>query len=67
MKKYRCRYFSWYWNLFDDAGSPSQRCLNENWNTIIRKDLPKSTSLSIDFQERINMIVYNWNSILENH
>ena len=42
---------------------PGQRGLNENSNGIVRKDLPKSTDLSVYSQEELNMIAYKWNSI----
>ena len=48
---------------FEDPGSPGQRGLNENSNGIVRKDLPKSTDLSVYSQEELNMIAYKWNSI----
>ena len=48
---------------FGDPGSPGQRGLNENSNGIVRKDLPKSTDLSVYSQEELNMIAYKWNSI----
>lgn len=48
---------------FGDPGSPGQRGLNENSNGIVRKDLPKSTDLSIHSQERLNEIANKWNNI----
>lgn len=48
---------------FADAGSPGQRGLNENSNGIVRKDLPKSTDLSIYSQEELNEIANKWNNI----
>lgn len=48
---------------FGDPGSLGQRGLNENSNGIVRKDLPKSTDLSIYSQEELNIIAYKWNSI----
>lgn len=48
---------------FGDPGSPGQRGLNENSNGIVRKDLPKSTDLSIYSQEELNIIASKWNSI----
>jgi IS30 family transposase len=35
----------------------------ENSNGIVRKDLPKSTDLSIYSQEELNIIASKWNSI----
>ncbi|QVK18545.1 IS30 family transposase [Mycoplasmatota bacterium] len=48
---------------FGDPGSPGQRGLNENSNGIVRKDLPKSTNLSVYTQEELNLIANKWNSI----
>jgi IS30 family transposase len=48
---------------FGDPGSPGQRGLNENSNGIVRKDLPKSTDLSVYSQEELNAIAYKWNSV----
>ena len=48
---------------FADAGSPGQRGLNENSNGIVRKDLPKSTDLSIYTQEELDAISNKWNNI----
>ncbi|QVK17900.1 IS30 family transposase [Mycoplasmatota bacterium] len=48
---------------FGDPGSPGQRGLNENSNGIVRKDLPKSTILSVYTQEELNLIANKWNSI----
>lgn len=48
---------------FGDPGSPGQRGLNENSNGIVRKDLPKSTDLSIHTQDELNRIASKWNSI----
>lgn len=48
---------------FGDPGSPGQRGLNENSNGIIRKDLPKSTDLSVYSQEELNIIANKWNSV----
>lgn len=48
---------------FGDPGCPGQRGLNENSNGIVRKDLPKSTDLSIYSQEELNIISNKWNSI----
>ncbi len=48
---------------FSDPGSPGQRGLNENSNGIVRKDLPKSTDLSVHTQEELNQISKKWNSI----
>lgn len=48
---------------FSDPGSPGQRGLNENSNGIVRKDLPKSTDLSVYSQEELNAIMDKWNNI----
>jgi len=48
---------------FSDPGSPGQRGLNENSNGIVRKDLPKSTDLSVHSQETLNEISNKWNNI----
>jgi len=48
---------------FGDPGSPGQRGLNENSNGIVRKDLPKSTDLSVYSQEELNIIANKWNSV----
>ncbi|MGL5329693.1 MAG: transposase [Peptostreptococcaceae bacterium] len=48
---------------FGDPGSPGQRGLNENSNGIIKKDLPKSTDLSVYSQEELNIIANKWNSV----
>ena len=37
--------------------------MNENSNGIVRKDLPKSTDLSIYSQEELNEIANKWNNI----
>lgn len=48
---------------FGDPGSPGQRGLNENSNGIVRKDLPKSTDLSVYTQQQLNIIADKWNNI----
>ncbi|MFN8605665.1 MAG: IS30 family transposase [Romboutsia timonensis] len=49
-----------YFETLDLSG---QKRANENSNGIVRKDLPKSTDLSVYSQEELNMIAYKWNSI----
>ena len=48
---------------FSDPGAPGQRGLNENSNSIIRKDLPKSTDLSVHSQKKLNEIAIKYNRV----
>lgn len=48
---------------FSDPGAPGQRGLNENSNSIVRQDLPKSTDLSIHSQQKLNEIAMKYNRI----
>ncbi len=49
--------------FFSDPESPRQRGLNENSNSIVRHDLPKSTDLSIHSQEKLNEISMKYNRV----
>ena len=49
--------------FFGDPGAPGQRGLNENWNSIVRQDRPKSTDLSIYSQENLNEIPMKYHRV----
>ena len=49
--------------FFSNPGVPGQRGLNENSNSIVRQDLPKSTDLSIHSQEKLNEIAMKYNRV----
>lgn len=49
--------------FFSDPGAPGQRGLNENSNSIVRQDLPKSTDLSVHSQEKLNEIAMKYNRV----
>ena len=49
--------------FFSDPGAPGQRGLNENSNSIVRQDLPKSTDLSSHSQEELNEIAMKYNRV----
>ena len=51
--------------FFSDPGAPGQRGLNENSNSIVRQDLPKSTDLSIYSQEKLNEIARTYHRVPE--
>lgn len=48
---------------FSDPGAPGQRGLNENSNSIVRQDLPKSTDLSVHSQKKLNEIAMKYNRV----
>ena len=48
---------------FSDSGVPGQRGLNENSNSIVRQDLPKSTDLSVYSQKKLNEIAMKYNPV----
>ena len=48
---------------FSDPGAPGQRGLNDNSNSIVRQDLPKSTDLSVHSQKKLNEIAMKYNRI----
>jgi IS30 family transposase len=48
---------------FGDPGCPGQRGLNENCNSIARRDLPKSTDLSRYTQAELNVLSNKYNAI----
>ena len=48
---------------FSDPGAPGQRGLNENSNSIVRQDLPKSTDLSVHSQIQLNEIAMKYNRV----
>lgn len=49
--------------FFSNPGAPGQRGLNENLNSIVRQDLPKSIDLSIHSQEKLNEITMKYNRV----
>ena len=49
--------------FFSDPGAPGQRGLNENSNSIVRQDLPKSTDLSVHSQKKLNEIAMKYNRV----
>ena len=38
--------------------------MNENSNSIVRQDLPKSTDLSVNLQKKLNEIAMKYNRVL---
>ena len=48
---------------FSDLGAPGQRGLNENSNSLVRQDLPKSTDLSVHPQKKLNEIAMKYHRV----